>query len=121
MLSLLDALTISAEWGPSQVRVNAIAPGYTLTPALLGAIERGERKLESLESNAALKRAVEPYQVAQASEFLLSDRAAAITGIDLPVDCGWLVAGPWNTYGGLRKATEIGRATVCTPVTNAHL
>ncbi|TCT10368.1 SDR family NAD(P)-dependent oxidoreductase [Paralcaligenes ureilyticus] len=95
---------LAAEWGPSQIRVNSIAPGYTLTPALLDAIERGERDLKLLERNAALQRAVQPSQVGDAVEFLLSERALAITGIDLPVDCGWLVANPWNTYGGLRKA-----------------
>lgn len=95
---------LAAEWGPSGVRVNAVAPGYTLTPALLGAIERGERQLDQLQNNAALKRAVKPEEIGTVVEFLLSDRASAITGVDLPVDCGWLVANPWHTYGGLREA-----------------
>ncbi len=95
---------LAAEWGPSGIRVNAVAPGYTLTPALVGAIERGERDLSALERNAALQRAVRPSEIGSAVEFLLSDRAAAITGVDLPVDCGWLVANPWHTYGGLRKS-----------------
>lgn len=94
---------LAAEWGPLGVRVNSVAPGYTLTPALLGAIERGERNLDQLTGNAALKRAVQPEEIGNAVEFLLSDRAAAVTGIDLPVDCGWLVANPWHTYGGLRE------------------
>jgi NAD(P)-dependent dehydrogenase (short-subunit alcohol dehydrogenase family) len=95
---------LAAEWGPSGLRVNSVAPGYTLTPALLGAIERGERKLDQLENNAALKRAVQPQEIGAVVEFLLSERASAITGVDLPVDCGWLVANPWHTYGGLREA-----------------
>ncbi len=93
---------LAAEWGPARVRVNAVSPGYTRTPALQQAIERGERDPSSLQSNAALGRLVEPREVALAVAFLLSEDAAAITGINLPVDAGWLVAPSWHTYGGLR-------------------
>lgn len=93
---------LAAEWGPQQIRVNSVAPGYTLTPALQGAIDRGERQLTSLQDNAALQRPVLPAQIADAVSFLLSARATAITGVDLPVDCGWIAATGWSTYGGLR-------------------
>lgn len=95
---------LAAEWGPSGVRVNSVAPGYTLTPALLDAIARGERRLDSLTESVALKRTVEPRQVADAVCFLASEKAAAITGIDLPVDAGWLASTSWVTYGGMRGA-----------------
>jgi enoyl-[acyl-carrier-protein] reductase (NADH) len=36
--------------------------------------------------------------VAEAFWFLCSDRAKAITGTNLPVDCGVLVATPYNAY-----------------------
>jgi NAD(P)-dependent dehydrogenase (short-subunit alcohol dehydrogenase family) len=93
---------LAAEWGPSQVRVNAVSPGYTRTPALQTAIDRGERDVSALEANAALGRLVEPAEIARAVAFLASPEAGAITGINLPVDCGWLVAPSWHTYGGLR-------------------
>jgi len=95
---------LAAEWGPSGVRVNSVAPGYTLTPALKDAIDRGDRTLESLTSAAALQRTVDPEEVAAAVSFLASRRAGAITGVDLPVDAGWLVATSWATYGGMRAA-----------------
>jgi NAD(P)-dependent dehydrogenase (short-subunit alcohol dehydrogenase family) len=95
---------LAAEWGPAQVRVNAVSPGYTRTPALQAAIDKGERDVSALERNAALGRLVEPAEIARAVAFLASRDAAAITGANLPVDCGWLVAGPWHTYGGLRQA-----------------
>ena len=95
---------LAAEWGRSGVRVNAVSPGYTRTPALAAAIEKGERDVSTLEANSALGRMVEPEEVALAVCFLASDDAAAITGVNLPVDCGWLVAPPWHTYGGVRPA-----------------
>jgi NAD(P)-dependent dehydrogenase (short-subunit alcohol dehydrogenase family) len=95
---------LAAEWGPSGVRVNAISPGYTLTPALQAAAERGERDISALAGNAALQRLVGMDEVARAVGFLASDASSAVTGVNLPVDCGWLVATTWNTYGGLREA-----------------
>jgi len=94
---------LAAEWGPAQVRVNCVSPGYTRTPALQGAIDRGERDPSSLAGNSALGRLVEPDEIARAVAFLCSSLASAITGINLPVDCGWLVAPSWHTYGGLRQ------------------
>jgi NAD(P)-dependent dehydrogenase (short-subunit alcohol dehydrogenase family) len=93
---------LAAEWGRSGVRVNAVSPGYTRTPALQAAIDKGQRDISALEENSALGRMVEPDDIAKAVAFLASDEAAAITGANLPVDCGWLVAPSWHTYGGLR-------------------
>lgn len=100
VISMTECL--AAEWGPAQVRVNAVCPGYTRTPALRAAIERGQRDPSMMTSNAAFGRLVEPEEVARAVAFLASPMASAITGVSLPVDCGWLVAPAWRTYGGLR-------------------
>jgi NAD(P)-dependent dehydrogenase (short-subunit alcohol dehydrogenase family) len=99
---------LAAEWGPAQVRVNAVSPGYTRTPALQAAIDKGQRDVSALAGNAALGRMVEPTEIARAVAFLAGPDAAAITGVNLPVDCGWLVAGSWHTYGGLRQAAGRG-------------
>ena len=93
---------LAAEWGRSGVRVNAVSPGYTTTPGLLGAIDEGRRDRDVLEDHSALGRLVEPVEVARAVAFLASDEAAAITGVNLPVDAGWLTTGLWPTYGGVR-------------------
>jgi len=93
---------MAAEWGPAGIRVNAVSPGHTRTPALQAAIDKGERDVALFERNNALGRMVEPVEVARAVAFLASPDAAAITGVNLPVDCGWLVTGSWHSYGGLR-------------------
>lgn len=92
---------LAAEWGRSGVRVNAVSPGYTRTPALQKAIDAGERDVSLLEETSALGRMVTPEDIAEAVCFLSSEAARVITGINLPVDAGWLVAGSWASYGGL--------------------
>jgi NAD(P)-dependent dehydrogenase (short-subunit alcohol dehydrogenase family) len=104
VISLTQGL--AAEWGRSGVRVNAISPGYTLTPLLKDSIDKGLRDPALLSGNAALGRMVLPDEIARAAAFLASDEAEAITGINLPVDCGWLVTGSWDAYGGLRAKRE---------------
>lgn len=92
---------LATEWGRSGVRVNSVSPGYTLTPLLRELIERGERDTTNLVAESALGRLVDPDEVARAVCFLASEEASAITGVNLPVDAGWLVAPSWRTYGGV--------------------
>ena len=99
---------LAAEWGRSGVRVNAVSPGYTLTEALQSAIDRGDRNPDDLNSQAAMGRMVEPAEVADVVGFLLSPAARAITGINLPVDAGWLAGSTWTTYGGIPPARAKG-------------
>jgi NAD(P)-dependent dehydrogenase (short-subunit alcohol dehydrogenase family) len=93
---------LAAEWGPAGVRVNAVSPGFVQTPALQAEIDAGRRDLALIASTKALGRTVRMEEVAQAVAFLAGDRASAITGVNLPVDCGWLAASGWSSYGGLR-------------------
>jgi 3-oxoacyl-[acyl-carrier protein] reductase len=68
--------------GP-EVRVNAVAPGLTRTPWTDP--WPAERKAKTVEATA-LKRLVEPHDIADAMIFLASH--PAITGQTLVVDCG---------------------------------
>ncbi|MFT3972456.1 MAG: SDR family oxidoreductase [Amaricoccus sp.] len=88
---------MAAELGPQGVRVNAVAPGFTLTSAMKGRIERGERDPSLILARSALGRMVEPSEVAEAIFFLCSPAAGAITGVTLPVDAGWLVRSTYLT------------------------
>jgi NAD(P)-dependent dehydrogenase (short-subunit alcohol dehydrogenase family) len=105
VISLTECL--AAEWGPAGVRVNAVSPGFTRTPALERGLERGVLDERRLAGASALQRLVEAEEVAAAVVFLASDLAAGITGINLPVDAGYLVATPWQSYGGLRGGEKM--------------
>lgn len=88
---------MAAELGPRGIRVNAVAPTYTMTPPMLARIASGHRKVESLKAQSALKMLVTPEHVAAAIAFLASDQAEAITGVVLPVDAGWLCSVPYES------------------------
>lgn len=96
--------TLAARWGRSGIRVNAISPGITNTPALADAVSRKERDVSSIVDATPLGRLIEPREIANAVLFLLSDEASAVTGTNLVVDGGWIGAGTWYTYGGIPAA-----------------
>lgn len=89
---------LAAELGPHGVRVNAVAPGYTISGGLKAKIRAGERNPEAIKATTALRAFVQPEHVAAAAAFLCSDQAASITGVTLPVDAGWLVQAPYSSY-----------------------
>ncbi len=97
---------LATEWGRAGVRVNCLSPGPVLTPALQDAIDKGQRDPVRMADSAASGRIVMPREVALAACFLLSDDASAITGVNLPVDHGWLVANSWATFGGVRARRD---------------
>lgn len=94
--------TLAAEWGRVGVRVNAVSPGFTRTIALEAGIASGALSRERLIRNAAMNRLVEPIEVARAITWLLSSDSSGVTGINLPVDAGFIAGSTWDAYGGLR-------------------
>lgn len=96
VLSLTQML--AAELGPHGVRVNGVAPGYTMSDGLKAKIADGLRNPEEIKATTALRAFVEPDHIAEAAWFLCSDKAASITGVMLPVDAGWLVQAPYASY-----------------------
>jgi NAD(P)-dependent dehydrogenase (short-subunit alcohol dehydrogenase family) len=93
---------LAGEWGRQGVRVNTVSPGFTQTPALETGIATATLDDETLKQSSALGRLVKADEIAQAALFLSSDMASAITGVTLPVDAGFLVATPWQAFGGVR-------------------
>jgi NAD(P)-dependent dehydrogenase (short-subunit alcohol dehydrogenase family) len=89
----LEGLTrsLALDYASAGVRVNAVAPAYTNTRLVQEWLDlQGDpaAALESMLANIPLGRMAEPREIGDAVVFLLSDRAAAITGETLAVDCG---------------------------------
>jgi NAD(P)-dependent dehydrogenase (short-subunit alcohol dehydrogenase family) len=96
---------LAGEWGRAGVRVNVVSPGSTLVPRVEARIQSGRYAADPGEFTA-LGRMVRPNEVAEAIEFLASERASAITGVNLVVDAGWDVASTWAQFGGVRAAPK---------------
>jgi 3-hydroxybutyrate dehydrogenase len=90
--------TIALEAAEKGVTVNAICPSYVRTPlvekqiadqAKAHGISEDAVIREIMLAPAALKRLLEPSEVAAYATFLCTDAAAGITGSLQVIDCGW--------------------------------
>jgi glucose 1-dehydrogenase len=79
--------TLALEYAKQGIRVNAIAPGATVTPINQAWIDDPEKKA-IVESHIPMGRAGSSEEMAAAVAFLASDEAAYITGQTLFVDGG---------------------------------
>lgn len=79
---------LAKELGPSNIRVNCVAPGVVATD-MNGHLTPED--LAALEEETPLGRIGTPEEAAQAIAFLVSDRASFITGQVLNVDGGMVI------------------------------
>jgi NAD(P)-dependent dehydrogenase (short-subunit alcohol dehydrogenase family) len=94
--------TAAAEFGPSGVRVNAIAPGVVETP-LTAQIKSDPAWYQAYADKGALGRWAQPSEMAGAVVYLASDASSFVTGAVLAVDGGWTaVDGRFEPPGGTR-------------------
>jgi NAD(P)-dependent dehydrogenase (short-subunit alcohol dehydrogenase family) len=90
MKRAVNSLTESAAitFGPENIRVNAIAPGNTGTEMMRDWERESPGLADRLISLTPLRRQGKPAEIAEAAAWLLSDRAAFVTGVVLRVDGG---------------------------------
>jgi len=90
--------TAALEGGEFGITVNAICPAYVRTPlvenqvadqARTRGIPEDQVVTDVMLKNAAIKKLIEPEEVANLVAFLASDQASSITGSSLTIDSGW--------------------------------
>ena len=84
---------LGCEWGVHRIRVNAVAPGYMLTPLLQGLLDEGKVDGGRIRRRTPMGSFGTAEHIADAITFLASDQAAFITGVTLPVDGGYMAFG----------------------------
>ena len=99
LLGLTKTVALEAGARGGNVTVNAICPSYVRTPlverqiadqARVHGVPESEVVSRILLTQNAVKRLIEPAEVAKSVSFLCGDDAWSITGVALPMDAGWL-------------------------------
>lgn len=86
----LEGLTkvMAIELGPSNIRVNTLAPTFVETPLTRPFFDNPEF-VAWLERNILMGRVAQPEEIAAAAVYLCSPAASMVTGTCLKVDGGW--------------------------------
>jgi NAD(P)-dependent dehydrogenase (short-subunit alcohol dehydrogenase family) len=87
---ILLARSMALELAPA-IRVNAICPGYVMTP--MQQAEYTPEMLQATDAKIPIGRHAWPEEIAALFAFLASDQGAYITGAALPIDGGELAGG----------------------------
>ena len=78
---------LAREYAPLKISINSVCPGVVNTP-IIAATGLTPEFEQALSRQAPMNRWIHADEVAAAVVFLCSSRASAITGVNLPVDCG---------------------------------
>ncbi|MGY1812592.1 SDR family NAD(P)-dependent oxidoreductase [Blastococcus sp. SYSU D00820] len=84
---------LAVEGGPLGIRVNAVSPALTRTPATEHLFTDPDSPFDFARARIPLGRAGRPEDIAHAALWLASDDAGYVTGVNLPVDGGTAAVG----------------------------
>jgi NAD(P)-dependent dehydrogenase (short-subunit alcohol dehydrogenase family) len=101
---------LAMEWGAAGVRVNSISPGPIEGTEGMRRLSPTPESVKMVTDSVPLGRYGTPEDIAQAAMFLSSPYASYITGVFLPVDGGWVLAGSASMMNGLVQS-GLGTAT----------
>lgn len=89
----LDGLTrvMAKELAPRGIRVNGVHPTVTLTPMAVKAWSDPD-KAAGMLNRIPVGRFADPEDISEVILFLLSDEAAMVNGLSMPVDGGYMIA-----------------------------
>ena len=85
--------TLGLEWADRDIRVNAVAPGWTRTEMVAGGIKDGRLSEAALTARIPQQRLAEPSEIAKVVKFLMSMDSSYITGQTIVVDGGITING----------------------------
>ncbi|MDO8704162.1 MAG: SDR family oxidoreductase, partial [Sulfuricaulis sp.] len=87
-------MTAALEWGPANVRVNAVAPGLVFSSGVDNYPPEIQQDLLEFKHNVPLGRTGTEAEVSSAIVFLLSEGAAYISGTTINIDGAFAMATP---------------------------
>lgn len=79
------------EYGPQNIRVNAVCPGFIDTPMLAKGAGANAKVLEKVVRTIPMRRVAGANEVADVVAWLLSAQSSYVSGVAMPIDGGWVV------------------------------
>jgi NAD(P)-dependent dehydrogenase (short-subunit alcohol dehydrogenase family) len=88
---------MAVEWAKDNIQVNALAPGFFITPMTEISLWEDEKKATWLRSQVPMRRPGQPEELVGAVLFMASDASSYMTGHTILIDGGVYAGGSWDS------------------------